>query len=278
MAFNFADKEKDKNNLMVVDALNLAFRWKHAKKTNFVEEYIRTVQSLAHSYNCSEVLITADQGSSAYRKQVYPEYKQNRKDKYETQTEVEKEAFLAFFEEYERTLQELEKYYPVFRFQGVEADDLAAYIVQNRPKYKTDHIWLISSDRDWDLLVGENVSRFSYVTRKEITYQNWAEHYDVPMENYLDYKVLIGDSGDNIPGIDGIGPVRAKALIEEYGTALDILDAVPIAGKYKYIQKINEQAHEVIERNYYLMDLVTFSEDAIGVENAAQVLKKLESL
>ena len=63
------------------------------------------VKSLANSYNCGTVIITADWGSSSYRKEILPEYKQNRKDKYAEQTEAEKQAFIDFFEEYEETLE-----------------------------------------------------------------------------------------------------------------------------------------------------------------------------
>ena len=52
------------------------------------------------------------------------------------------------------------------------------------------------------------VSRFSTVTRKETTVDNWDEHYDFPMEDYI-YKCLVGDKGDNVPGVQGVGPKRA---------------------------------------------------------------------
>ena len=90
---------------LVVDALNLAFRWKHAGRTDFRNDYVATVVSLAASYKCSNVIITADWGSSTYRKDILPEYKQNRKEKYDQQTEEEAQAFKDFFEEYEETLE-----------------------------------------------------------------------------------------------------------------------------------------------------------------------------
>lgn len=271
MAKSFADMtERSEGSLMVVDALNLAFRWKHAGKTKFKEEYLGVVASIANSYKCKRTVIAADQGSSSYRKLIDPEYKQNRKDKYEAQTEAEKQAFAEFFEEYENTLRELEKYYTVFRFQGVEADDIAAYIVKNRRKYETDQIWLISTDRDWDLLIQPDVSRFSYITRKETTWNNWHEHYEVEPDDYVSYKCLVGDTGDNIQGIPGVGPKRAASLIKMYGSALDMMDMAPLPGKYKYIQSLNENICRLLV-NYELMDLISFCEDAIGAENLSAI-------
>lgn len=255
------------NNLLVVDAMNLAFRWKHQGRTDFKEDYLRTVESLARSYDCSKVLITADFGSSSYRKKLYPEYKQNRKDKIQQQTEEEKIAFEKFFEEFERTMEYVNKY-PVLRYQGVEADDIAAYIVKNRHNYDVNNIWLVSSDKDWDCLISSGVSRFSYVTRKEVTLESWP--YDVSIEDYVSWKALMGDAGDNIIGIPGVGPKRATSLIEQYGSALDIYDACPLPGKTKFIAAVNEHKEKII-LNLNLVDLLTFCDEAIGKENVLEI-------
>lgn len=279
MAFSFNDKlNNDQNTTLVVDALNLAFRWKHQGRSDFRYEYQRTVDSLAKSYSCQRVIIAADWGSSSYRKEISPDYKQNRKDKFAEQTEEEKAAFEAFFEEFEETLELLaEEGYTVLRYKGVEADDIAAHLVKEKDKYGLEYLWLISSDRDWDLLIRENVGRFSYVTRKEVTLDNWQEHYDVTPEQYISMKCLTGDKGDNVPGIPGIGPKRAAQLIEEYGDAMSIYDAVPLAGKAKFIQELNANAEQILQ-NYELMDLISFCDDAIGADNLADIEAKLNEI
>ena len=131
MTFSFSDKliNENPNCTLIVDALNLAFRWKHQGRTDFRYEYEKTVQSLARSYDCKKVIITADWGSSEYRKNISSDYKQNRKDKVAEQSEEEKIAFEEFFEEYEATLELLSENYPILRFKGVEADDIAAHLV-----------------------------------------------------------------------------------------------------------------------------------------------------
>ena len=278
MAFNFSEKVNNKNPncALIVDALNLAFRWKHQGRTDFRYEYQRTVQSLARSYDCEKIIMTADWGSSSYRKQISPVYKQNRKDKFADQSEEEKIAFEEFFEEYEESLALLKEDYPLLRFKGVEADDIAAHLVKERERYGLEYIWLISSDRDWDLLIQENVGRFSYVTRKEVTLENWNTHYDVSPEEYISLKCLTGDKGDNVPGIPGIGPKRALGLIKEYGDALNIYDACPIPGRYKYIESLNEN-YEQIAQNYELMDLITYCDDAIGADNISEIRSLLDA-
>ena len=272
MAITFSDlgNRAPTGNLLIVDGLNIAFRWKHQGRLDFKYDYIRTVESLAKSYNAGTIVVLAD-GGSKFRKDIYPEYKANRKEKYAEQSELEQKEFEMFLAEFNNTLTALKKKdYPVFNFRGVEADDIAAYIVKHRAKFGYDQCWLISSDRDWDLLIDENTSRFSTVTRKETTVDNWDEHYDFPMEDYITYKCLVGDKGDNVPGVQGVGPKRAVTLMEQYGTVFDIYDSLPLEGRYKYIQSVNEMGEQLLV-NVELMDLMTYCDDALGEKNTQVV-------
>jgi 5'-3' exonuclease len=261
-------------NLLIVDGLNIAFRWKHQGVTDFKYDYARTVESLAKSYNAGTIIITADGGSS-YRKAIHPEYKANRKEKYAEQTEQEAKEFAMFMAEFSNTLTLLKEKHTVLQFKGVEADDIAAYISMNLEKFNFDECWMVSSDRDWDLLITDKVSRFSTVTRKEVTLDTWDEHYDFEVEDYITFKCLTGDKGDNVPGIPGVGPKRAVDLMQQYGSVFDIYDACPIDGKYKYIQSLNENAEQLLI-NVELMDLVTYSEEAIGKDNIETINRKIE--
>ena len=278
MAKNFMDMgaESPRERVIVIDALNLGFRWKHQGRTDFAEDYMRTVESLATSYNCGSIVIAADWGSSTFRQGILPEYKGNRKEKYEKQTPAEAEAFQKFIEEMERTLALMDKRWCVLRFKGVEADDIAAYVVQNREQYGIDHIWLMSTDRDWDLLISPNVSRFSYINRKETTFENWKDTHNYSVEEYITIKCLMGDSGDNVPGIPQIGPKRAEGLVKEFGSAFDIYDAAPFSSRYKYIQSLNENI-ELLLTNMELMDLLAYCEEAIGSENTVTIDNSLST-
>lgn len=267
----------DPEVLMIVDSLNLAFRYKHSGALDFVDDYQRTVDSLRKSYGAGKVIMTCDSGASAYRKQLYPEYKQNRKDKQEQQTPEEAAQFALFFEEFNRVMDAYaESQYPLFRFPGVEADDVSSYIVKMRKHYPVKKIVLVSSDRDWDLLVNEQVMRFSYVTRKETTLDNWSTHYDCDPDEYISIKCLQGDTGDNVPGVPGIGPKRAAELVKQYGSTYDIIASLPISGKYKYIDNLNKFGADALMMNYQLMDLVEFCDEAIGAQNCTKIDETLK--
>lgn len=279
MTKKFNELTEANNTLMIVDGLNLAFRWKHSGATEFVDDYIKTVESLKKSYKARWVVVACDKGSSEYRKSLYPDYKQNRKDKFELQTEEDKVKFELFFEEFQNTLDKIEQdsKYILFRFNKVEADDIAAFIVKNKKTFPVvDDIVLISSDKDWDLLISDNVMRFSYVTRKEVSVDNWSTHYDCEPEDYISIKCLQGDSGDNIPGVPGIGPKKASALVKEYGSTYDIIANIPIQSKYKYIQSLNEFGADNLLRNYRLMDLLEFCDEALGPDNCNAIQQQLE--
>lgn len=271
MAIQFKELNRvDKNRVIVIDSLNLGFRWKHAKRTDFCDDYANTVYSMAKSYKCGTIVIACDKGSSTYRKSIYPEYKLDRKQKYANQTDEEKREFEDFFSEMKRVIDMFAEKEIVLQYDGVEADDIAGYLATNT---KADHMWLISSDRDWDLLVKPNVSRFSYIQRKESTFERWGETHDFSVEDYITIKCLTGDKGDNIPGITGIGEKRAVSLLKEYGSVFDIYDACPINSKYKHIQTLNEN-REALLRNFELMDLTTYAEEAIGEENIKDINTK----
>ena len=264
MAINFSSlgNQVQNGNLLIVDGLNVAFRWKHSKQLEYKHDYVRTVESLAKSYDCGNIVVLAD-GGSTYRKRLSPDYKANRSDKYAEQTAQEKAEFAQFMGEFKNAFSQLEKRgHLTIRQDGLEADDLAAWIVGKKAEFGIGQIWMVSSDRDWDLLIQDGVSRFSTVTRKEITIDNWEDHYDVEPSMYLTQKCLAGDTGDNVPGIAGIGPKRAIALIEQYGDLFDIYNACPISSKYKFIQSLNENADRLL-LNAELMDLVSYSEQAL---------------
>lgn len=270
-------KDLPMENVLLVDTMNLAFRWKPYKPNesvgSFAKEFVATIESLARSYDCGQIILAADMKGSTYRKEILPTYKANRKELAETQSEAEKLQAQQFFAEYEKALEAGAARYLLLRYPGVEADDIAAYIVNRRREFGINRIWLISSDRDWDLLIKEDVSKFSTVTRKEVTLDTWP--HEVSPEQYICFKCLTGDKGDNIPGVPKVGPKTAVKLLEEYGSGFDIADALPLPGKYVYIKNLNEFGKDNLLRNYELMDLETYCEEAIGSDNVRDIGMRL---
>lgn len=262
---------EDVNNLLLIDGVNLAFRYLQRKNfDNFTDDYIRTVTSLGKSYGAKRIICCFDSGASAYRKSLYPEYKLNRKIE---RSEEEQERFTAFFNCLSDTIDALP--FEHFKFKGIEADDLIAYFIK-RLSSKYSHTWIISSDRDLFQLLREDVSIFNMYSRREIDIAYLESEFGLTPREYSYARMIEGDAGDGISGVEGIGPKRSIALIKEYKTIENLISSLPIAGRSKYIQNLNQSA-AVLQRNEKLINLIDYTEDVIrSVEKQDLIFDMLE--
>ena len=261
------------NNLLIIDANNLSYRWlQRPNYASFGADFIRTIQSLSKSYEASRTIVCFDFGKSYYRMNMHEEYKGTRK---KPQEEEEIKKYEDFFAVLNSLPDELDE--EVLKFRGVEADDILAWITQNVSD-RYDHTWIVSSDRDLYQLVDENISIFNIFGRKEVTLQTMAEDFEVSPSEYMLSRIIEGDKSDNILGIEGIGPKRAQALAREYKTLDNLLEALPIKGRAKYIQNLNA-GHEKLIRNEKLINLKKYCLEAITAgkqgEEPVEQLKNL---
>ena len=245
------------NNLLLVDANNVAYRWlQRINYNNFTSDYQRTIQSLSKSYEACRTIVCFDFGRSYYRMNMYDSYKQNRKKPKEEDEAKKYEEFFGVLNALPENLQE-----EVLKFRGVEADDILTYLVKNLAK-SYDHTWIISSDRDLYQLIDDNVSIFNIFSRREITKETLKENFDLSPDEYLLSRIIEGDKSDNIIGVEGIGPKRAQGLAKEHKTFETLLKSLPVKGRAKYIQNLNA-SRNILERNEKLISLKKYNEDAI---------------
>ena len=267
------EQSAERNNLLLIDGNNLSYRYiRRANYNSYADDYIRTVKSLGKSYDAARTITCFDFGKSYYRMDMFDEYKGNRTD--ETLSEEEKERKQEFFD----VLNKLPEIMPteVVKFRGVEADDTICYLVE-RFKSQYEHVWIISSDKDLIQLVDDNVSIFNLFSRKEITKDSLYENLSVTPSEFMLSRIIEGDTGDNIIGIDGIGPKRAQSLAKEYKTLDNLLAALPIKGRAKYIQNLNVGTERLI-RNEKLINLKRYNEEAISAGKEEDNLEILAQL
>ncbi|NLB38092.1 MAG: DNA polymerase I, partial [Clostridiales bacterium] len=142
---------------------------------------------------------------------------------------------------------------------GYEADDLLGTISRRASENGIDSL-LLTGDRDALQLVGDDVSLL--FTRKGIsdivrfTPEQVKENYGITPEQVPDWKGLMGDASDNIPGVPGVGDKTAVKLLNEYGTLESVLDnADHIKGKLgerlrdNKEQAVHSRALAVIDQN-----------------------------
>ena len=245
------------NNLLIVDANNLSYRWLQRPNYNsFGADFIRTIQSLSKSYEAGRTIVCFDFGKSYYRMDMHEEYKGTRK---KPQDEEEAKKYEDFFAVLNSLPDELDE--EVLKFRGVEADDILAFITQNVSD-RYDHTWIISSDRDLYQLIDHNVSIFNIFGRKEVTKESLMEDYGTTPYEYMLSRIIEGDKSDNILGIEGIGPKRAQGLAKDHKEFNKLLESLPIKGRSKYIQNLNA-GRDILLRNEKLINLKKYCEDAI---------------
>jgi len=139
-----------------------------------------------------------------------------------------------------------------------EADDLIGEYIEENPMEK---ITIFSTDGDmYQFLNRENVSIHNFT--KTITKQEIEDKIGLPIEKYVSWKTLVGDSSDNLPGMRGYGPQRAKNLLQDYKsfhsipTGFFIIHYIPahtvqdVSNSLKKYRKSNNLSLKKVLMNY----------------------------
>ena len=206
------------------------------------------------------ILVFDGLGGSTNKQYLYPEYKANRKLNKITNWEgfeTREEEAESITNQIVRLIDYL-KCLPVdlLCIDKIEADDVIAYLSNNLE----GDIHIMSSDKDYIQLVSDRVTVYSPVKKKFYTPKEVKEELKVPAINYLNYKVLLGDPSDNVPGVRGLGPKGAIKLFpqlqEERKVALkEIIDmSKDKASEKKAYQSVYNYRNQ-LEINEKLMDL-----------------------
>jgi DNA polymerase I len=120
---------------------------------------------------------------------------------------------------------------PVLRIAGVEADDVIGTLAC-RAAAAGQRVLISTGDKDMAQLVNESITLINTMSNSTLDRAGVKLKFDVFPEQIVDYLALVGDSSDNIPGINMVGPKTAAKLLGQYGT-LDVLIAhvAEVAGK-----------------------------------------------
>jgi DNA polymerase-1 len=120
---------------------------------------------------------------------------------------------------------------PIFELEGYEADDVLGTLSQQASRQDIDTI-IVTGDADAMQLVSPRVKLLYPKPRQAFSntmlYDEAAvsQKYGVEPEQVADFKGLVGDPSDNIPGVPGIGEKTAVRLIQQFGTIEEIYDHI----------------------------------------------------
>jgi DNA polymerase-1 len=207
---------------------------------------LKALQELKPTY----AIITWDKSSKTFRNDMYPQYKAHRvamPDDLRQQIPTTHELVDALA-------------LPWIELENYEADDIIGTLAAQAEKRGDLDIVIVTGDKDQLQLIDEHTvvdmfnPRGTDPTRYDLT--KMRERYGMTPAQFIDYKALVGDTSDNIPGVAGIGDVGAKKLIAEYKTLDGIyqnLDKIP--GKIgEYLAKSKEIAYLSQELSKIILD------------------------
>ncbi len=120
---------------------------------------------------------------------------------------------------------------PLLRIPGVEADDVIGTLAR-RAAQAGETVLISTGDKDMAQLVDGSVTLINTMNNAMLDRDGVKAKFDVYPEQIIDYLALVGDSSDNIPGIDKVGPKTGAKLLQQYGSVENLVSHVAeIAGK-----------------------------------------------
>lgn len=242
-----------RETLLAVDGNSLMHRAFHALPlmdaggvyTNAVHGFLSMMLKAAQELSPRYIAVAFDEHAPTFRHTAYAEYKAGRRA-----TPEELRPQFAVIREILSAMQ-----VGVLSVTGYEADDILGTLSKKCQENGLDCV-LLTGDRDALQLIG-NGTRVLF-TRKGITESTLfdaagvKEYFGVTPEQVTDWKGLMGDASDNIPGIPGVGEKTALKLLNEYTTLENVLDH---AGEIK--GKLGEKVRENAELARFSKDLAT---------------------
>lgn len=199
---------------LLIDANYLCHRAYHAMggelshqdmATGMLFGFFRDVVDLQERFNPGGVVFAFDHGRGV-RCNLYPEYKANRQQAYQDMSEPERVAYAAFRDQIRLlrfTLLPQCGFPNVLSVAGYEADDVIASVAKGLGPDDTGVV--VSADADLLQLLSATIRIYNPRKQTDYTAEDFRTEWGVEPSMWPHVKALAGDSGDNVPGIRGIG-------------------------------------------------------------------------
>lgn len=227
---------KNKNLIMIMDGnffcyksyygypdLYLADRETHI---GVVYGFIKQVRHLHRKYSPKKIIVAWDSETNI-RKDIFPEYKSNRR----YNEKFDKESFHQQIKILKDVLHDM-GISQIYR-DGYEADDVMAEFCRRILKNRTDlNFIVVTNDHDLFQIINKNISILSPLKEgwKLYTESVFKKEYEITPKQYLQSMYLSGCKTDKVPGIDGIGQKKAINIIKSIGDISNLQSADKISG------------------------------------------------
>ena len=223
--------DKSKKNFIIVDGSSYLYRAYYAlphlknskgQNTGAIFGVTNMLLKLLKTYNPQHLCMVFDAKGKNFRHTLYKSYKSNRKP-----MPVELSEQVQPIMDFIRSLG-----IKILQIPDVEADDVIATLAHN--KQKNVEVIISSGDKDLAQLVNKNVTLINSMDDKVLDIDGVYKKFGVYPKQMFDYLVLVGDTSDNIPGVENIGPKTAIKLLNDFETLEGIFQNIDkLKGKIK---------------------------------------------
>jgi len=202
--------------LLLVDGSSYLYRAYHAmpdlrnaqgEPTGALYGVVNMLRKLVVDHKAQYAACIFDAKGKTFRDDLYPEYKSHRPPM--------PEDLAAHIEPIHKTVRALG--WPVFAVEGVEADDVIGTLACLATEHGIDTI-VSTGDKDLAQLVNEHVTLVNTMSGETLNPAGVMNKFGVPPERIVDYLMLVGDTVDNVPGVEKVGPKTAAKWLAEYGS------------------------------------------------------------
>ncbi len=202
--------------LLLVDGSSYLYRAFHAlpdmrnaegAPTGALYGIINMLRRLRNDYPASYVACVFDAKGKTFRDDLYPDYKATRKSM--------PEDLALQIEPIHAAVRALG--WPILMVEGIEADDVIGTLSVQATAAGLDTI-VSTGDKDMAQLVNEHVTLVNTMSNEVLDIAGVTAKFGVPPERIVDYLSLIGDTVDNVPGVEKCGPKTAVKWLSAYGS------------------------------------------------------------
>jgi DNA polymerase-1 len=214
----------DRPILVLIDGHGLAYRAYHAlppdlatsrgELTNAVLGFTTMLLRVWQEEQPDYIAVTFDRGRT-FRHEMYDQYKAHR-DKMP-------DPLVGQMRRIDQVVEALD--IPVYAVEEYEADDVLGTLARQAGAQGAE-VLIVTGDTDTFQLVNEHtrvlISRRQFSDTTIYDEESIHQRYGLGPEQLVDYKALIGDTTDNIPGVRGVGRKTATQLLQQYGSLEEI--------------------------------------------------------
>lgn len=216
--------------IVLVDGSSYFFRAFHAlppltnskgQPTGAIYGVANMIKRLIKDYKPEHIAVVFDAKGKTFRDEWYPEYKAHRPPM-PVELSSQFAPLIALLEAMGL---------PLLIIEGVEADDVIGTLAKQATEEKLSVI-ISTGDKDMAQLVNEHVTLINTMSNQLLDIKGVKEKFGVAPDQIIDYLALIGDSSDNVPGVNKCGPKTAVKWLDQYQTLDNLIaHSEDISGK-----------------------------------------------